>query len=197
MGAPFWASASVTWRESSICWVPTSPGEDPAPTTRSTSIRAAFTNEYPEVTTKRFGHLAGAGMAPRPCQARIPIWVGGSSKAALRRAAERGDGWLPQGTPRDEMPGQIAVLLDHRRQTLGDEPIDLGAITEVMYVGEPAWDVGARTLQGSPEFLAEKLNAFGAMGVSHLQVRFRSRDLEEQLDQMAVFGADVAPLLQR
>ena len=50
-----------------------------------------------------------AGMAPRPRQARIPIWVGGSSKAALRRAAERGDGWLPQGTPRDEMPAPDRV----------------------------------------------------------------------------------------
>lgn len=160
-------------------------------------IRAAFTDEYPDITTDRYGHIADAGLAPRPRQARIPIWVGGSSKPALRRAAARGDGWLPQGTPHDEMPAQIALLLEHRKQTLGEEPIDLGAITNVMYVGEAGWDVGGRTLRGSPEFIAERLNAFGAMGVSHLQVRFRSRDLQEQLDQMAAFGADVAPLLHR
>ena len=45
--------------------------------------------------------------------------------------------------------------------------------------------------------LAERLNEFGAMGVNHLQVRFRNRTLQELLDQMEAFGRDVAPLLRR
>ncbi len=160
-------------------------------------IRAAFTDEYPDIDTKYWGHLKDAGMAPRPRQAHVPIWVGGSSKPALRRAAERGDGWLPQGTPRDEMPGQIAFLLEHRKQTRGDDPIDLGTITEFLYVGEPGWDVGGQTLSGSPDVLVERLNEFGAMGVSHLQIRFRNRSLEELLDQMDAFHTGVAPHLRR
>ena len=159
--------------------------------------REAFTNEYPDIETPFWGHLQGGGMAPRPRQARLPIWVGGSSKPALRRAAERGDGWLPQGTPRDEMPGQIAFLLEHRKQTIGDEPIDLGTITEFLYVGDPGWDVGEQTLSGSPDLIAERLNEFGAMGVSHLQIRFRNRTLHELLDQMDAFHRDVAPHLHR
>jgi probable F420-dependent oxidoreductase len=157
--------------------------------------RAAFTDEYPDVATPFWGHVHDAGMAPRPRQRPLPIWVGGSSKPALRRAAERGDGWLPQGTPRGDMPDQIAYLLEHRKRTRGDEPIDLGAITEVLYVGDPAWDVGETTLSGSADSLAERLNEFGAMGVSHLQVRFRNRSLDELLDQMDAFARDVAPQL--
>jgi probable F420-dependent oxidoreductase len=160
-------------------------------------IRDALTVEYPDLTTPYWGHLHDAGMAPRPRQQPLPIWVGGSSKPALRRAAERGDGWLPQGTPRADMPAQIAYLLEHRKRTRGDEPIDLGTITEVLYVGQPTWDVGETTLTGSPDSLAERLNEFGAMGVSHLQVRFRNRSLDELLDQMDTFGRDVAPQLQR
>ncbi len=160
-------------------------------------VRDAFANEYPDIETPYWGHLRDAGMAPRPRQSPLPIWVGGSSKPALRRAAERGDGWLPQGTPRDEMPGQIAFLLEHRKQTLGDEPIDLGTISEFLYVGDPGWDVGEQTLAGSPEMLADRLNEFAAMGVSHLQIRFRNRSLQELLDQMDAFGRDVAPLLSR
>jgi probable F420-dependent oxidoreductase len=160
-------------------------------------IRDALTVEYPDLTTPFWGHLHDAGMAPRPRQQPLPIWVGGSSKPALRRAAERGDGWLPQGTPRADMPAQIAYLLEHRKRTRGDEPIDLGTITEVLYVGQPTWDVGETTLTGSPDSLAERLNEFGAMGVSHLQVRFRNRSLDELLDQMDTFGRDVAPQLQR
>jgi probable F420-dependent oxidoreductase len=48
----------------------------------------------------------GFGQRPRPRQqpAGPPIWVGGSSAPALRRAATRGDGWLPQGTTKAELP---------------------------------------------------------------------------------------------
>jgi probable F420-dependent oxidoreductase len=158
-------------------------------------IRAALTEEYPDVETPSW-KVHDAGLAPRPRQAQVPIWVGGSSRAALRRVAERGDGWIPQGTPRNEMPASIAYLLEHRKATLGDEPIDIGVITEVLYVGKPGWDVGSRTISGSPEYLAERLNEFGRMGVSHLQVRFRSRSLQELLDQMDAFAAEVTPLLR-
>jgi probable F420-dependent oxidoreductase len=151
-------------------------------------IRAALDHDY----------VHDAGMAPRPRQAHVPIWIGGSSEAALRRAAERGDGWLPQGTPRSEMPASIATLR-RLREAAGraDDPIDIGAITEILYVGQPDWDVGGHTLSGPPEVLAEQLRAFGAMGVDHLQVRFRNRSLAELLDQMDAFGAEVAPLLGR
>jgi probable F420-dependent oxidoreductase len=160
-------------------------------------IRAAFTDEYPDVETPYWGRVHDAGLAPRPRQRPLPIWVGGSSKPALRRAAERGDGWLPQGTPRADMPAQIAFLLEHRRNTVGDRPIDLGAIAERLYVGTPGWDVGERTLSGPPDYLAERLNEFGAMGVDHVQIRFRNRSLQELLDQMDAFGRDVAPHLSR
>jgi probable F420-dependent oxidoreductase len=160
-------------------------------------VRAAFTDEYPDVETPYWGHLHDGGMAPRPRQQPLPIWVGGSAKPSLRRAAERGDGWLPQGTPRAEMPAQIAYVLEHRKRTRGDDPIDLGTITEYLYVGDPDWDVGDATLSGPAEHIAERLNEFGAMGVSHLQVRFRNRSLQELLDQMDAFHTDIAPHLHR
>jgi hypothetical protein len=94
------------------------------------------------------------------------------------------------------MPESIAYLLEHRKATRGGEPIDIGVITEVLYVGDPGWDVGGRTISGSPELLAERLNEYGGMGVSHVQVRFRNRSLQELLDQMDAFAADVAPLLR-
>ena len=160
-------------------------------------IRAAFADEYPDIETPYWGHIHDGGLAPRPRQKAIPIWIGGSSRAALRRTAERGDGWLPQGTPRAEMPEQIAYLLEHRKRTRGDEPIDIGTVTEFIYVGDPGWDVGEKTLSGKPDYIAERLNEFGAMGVNHLQIRLRNRSLQELLDQMDAFGRDVAPQLGR
>ena len=133
-------------------------------------------------------------VAPKPAQDAIPVWVGGSSGAALRRAAERGDGWIPQGTPRSAMPAQIEQI----RRLRGDRgPQDLGAMAEPIYVGMPAWDVGRWTLSGPPEEHAERLREFGEMGCSHVQVRLRSRSVDELLDQMRRFAAEVMPLLKR
>ncbi|MFE9413598.1 LLM class F420-dependent oxidoreductase [Streptomyces sp. NPDC006704] len=150
--------------------------------------------EYPEFHGERFS-FGGLGQRPRPAQRRVPIWVGGSSPAALRRAALRGDGWLPQGGTRRQLSEQIGELRAFREQGGVDEPVTIGAITEALYVGEPGWDTGRRTLTGKPEALAAALRAYGEMGVDQIQVRFRSRGCDELLDQMAAFGAEVGPHL--
>lgn len=159
------------------------------------ALRAALGPEpYPEHHGPRydFGDL---GQLPRPAQRRVPVWVGGSSPAAVRRAATRGDGWLPQGDPRPELPARIARLRRLREEAGIEEPIVVGAITEPLYVGEPGWSVGRRTLHGGPDALAESLRAYAAMGVDQIQVRFRSRSRAELTDQMRAFAADVAPHL--
>ncbi|MFE4855596.1 LLM class F420-dependent oxidoreductase [Streptomyces sp. NPDC056670] len=159
------------------------------------ALRAALgPEEYPSFRGERFA-FEGLGQRPRPAQRHVPVWVGGSSPAAVRRAALRGDGWLPQGDPRSQLPAQIAKLKTLREQAGIADPITVGAITEALYVGEPDWDTGRRTLTGKPEALAESLRAYRAMGVDQIQVRFRSRSRSELIDQMGAFGAEVAPHL--
>lgn len=141
--------------------------------------------------------VGGFGARPRPVQQpRPPIWVGGSSRPAIRRAA-RADGWLPQGTPRREMPGQIAYLRAEReRLGLALSPYDLGAICGALYVGAPTWDVGSRVTCGPAEHVAASLREYVEMGVNQLQVRFASRSCDELVDQMEAFATEVAPLLE-
>jgi probable F420-dependent oxidoreductase len=159
------------------------------------ALRAALgPDEFPSHHGKLYD-FEGLGQRPRPAQERVPLWVGGSSPAAVRRAAVKGDGWLPQGDPRERLPEQIARIERLREEAGVDEPLTVGAITEPLYVGEPGWDVGRRTLTGSPEALAESLRAYQAMGVDQIQVRFRSRSRAELTDQMEAFGTEVAVLL--
>ncbi|MER6050595.1 TIGR03619 family F420-dependent LLM class oxidoreductase [Streptomyces sp. NPDC001793] len=160
------------------------------------ALKAALgEEEFPEFKGERFG-FGGLALGPRPVQSpRPPVWVGGSSPAAVRRAAVRGDGWLPQGDRREELPRQIGRLLRTREAAGIAEPIEIGAIAEPVYVGEPGWDVGRRTLVGAPERIAASLREYGAMGVRQVQVRFRSRGRSELVEQMAAFGAEVGPLL--
>ncbi|MET9651548.1 TIGR03619 family F420-dependent LLM class oxidoreductase [Streptomyces sp. NPDC006460] len=150
--------------------------------------------EYPEFSGERFA-FKDLGQRPRPAQERVPVWVGGSSPAAVRRAAVRGDGWLPQGDPRDRLPAQIAKLLRLRAEAGVEAPITVGAIVEPLYVGEAGWEVGRRTLTGKAQDIAASLRAYGEMGVHQIQVRFRSRSRTELVDQMAAFAAEVAPHL--
>jgi probable F420-dependent oxidoreductase len=159
-------------------------------------IAKAFVDEFPQHDGPVW-KVHDVGIRPRPVQRpRPPIWVGGNTPAALRRAAARGDGWLPQGTVRDQLPGQIATIREHRRRVRGDVPIEIGANSEWLYLGKPSFDLGPNSRAGSGEAIAASLLELRAMGVSHCGVRFRTRSCDELVDQIGAFAADVAPHLQ-
>jgi probable F420-dependent oxidoreductase len=159
-------------------------------------VKKAFLDEYPSHDGPTWP-VHEVGQAPRPVQRpRPPIWVGGSTPAALKRAALRGDGWLPQGTPRAEMPQAIATIREHRAKTLGaDVPIEIGTMSEWLYVGTPSFDVGANARTGTPDELAAHLRGLKDIGVHHFGVRFRARSCQELIDQIDAFGSGVGPLL--
>lgn len=156
------------------------------------ALRAAFAEDYPTLPGPRWP-AADVGQHPRPVQVDgPPIWVGGSSPAALRRVAERGDGWLPQGPVTAE---QVARIRELRAAAGRKDTLDLGAMMGPVYVGEPDWDLGGPALTGSPEKLAHVIGKFAGLGIGHVQVRLRSRSHEELIDQIERFGADVLPML--
>jgi probable F420-dependent oxidoreductase len=158
-------------------------------------IRRAFTDEVVDFESEHF-RVEGLALAPRPRQSRLPIWVGGSSPPAIRRAARLGDGWLPQGTPLAELPPLIERLLAERARSGVDGPFDIGANAPPIHLRGNGWEIGAGTLVGPAPFLAERLREYASLGVCHVQLRFRSHSLEELLDQMEAFHRDVAPLLK-
>lgn len=158
------------------------------------AVVACFADEFPshDGTTWSFADM---GQRPRALQRpRPPIWVGGSSRAALRRAAARADGWLPQGPPEMGMAGAIALLRDLRAELRGGDPIEIGMNAPWMYVGKPTFPVPEGTRTGSPAELAEPLREAKALGVQHMGVRFRSRSVDEMVEQVEAFAREVAPL---
>jgi probable F420-dependent oxidoreductase len=160
-------------------------------------IAAGLIDEYPQLKGPQWP-ASNMAISPRPVQVpRPPIWVGGSSRPALRRAAARGDGWLPQTVKRADLKTQIAELLDFRQELHGGDPIEIGALGGAFYLGDPGWELPRGTVAGSGERIAENLAELSDMGACHVQLRFPSRSAQELCDQIAAFGEQVAPLLRR
>jgi probable F420-dependent oxidoreductase len=59
------------------------------------ALKAAWSEEGVELSGRGF-EARGNTMLPHPVQQpHPPIWVGGNSRRAIRRAVEQGDGWVP------------------------------------------------------------------------------------------------------
>lgn len=157
-------------------------------------IRAAFSEEFPTVGGP--GAEAGVGVAPRPTRpGGPPVWVGGSSRAAIRRAALLGDGWLPQGPPPMGTSAAIELIRTEREAAGLPAEFDLGVTAGPVYLGDPDFDIEPYAVRGSAEQVAAHLRRFPAKGMNQLQVGFRGRDAGEVAEQILRFGAEVAPLL--
>jgi len=82
-----------------------------------------------EVVTYRgdFTTITAAGINPLPNQRPIPVWIGGASRAALRRAGRLGDGWFPSYPYFHET--QIRADIDFMRTVAaeaGRDPANIG-----------------------------------------------------------------------
>lgn len=73
----------------------------------------------------RFHHLKGVNIVPPPRQRPIPIWLGGSSDAVVKRAARLGDGWMPILEP-NEQARQKLELLHEEMSKHGRDPAKFG-----------------------------------------------------------------------
>lgn len=54
--------------------------------------------------------LRGATIQPKPVQANLPMWIGGSSEAAIRRTARLGTGWQAGPETPAEAAGIVAAV---------------------------------------------------------------------------------------
>jgi alkanesulfonate monooxygenase SsuD/methylene tetrahydromethanopterin reductase-like flavin-dependent oxidoreductase (luciferase family) len=84
-------------------------------------FKTLWTEDHPRFEGK-YCRVADIGFLSKPVQKpHPPIWVGGHTTLALRRAAELGDAWLPLGTfppvvfRPDELKPKIARLREFTR----------------------------------------------------------------------------------
>jgi probable F420-dependent oxidoreductase len=133
---------------------------------------------------------------PKPVQKpHPPIWVGGNSRRAMRRAVEFGDAWHPGWSRPDQLATQRQAL-DAIATKAGRDPatLELTLLRPLQILDRPAGDP-RRPLIGSAEQVAEDIRAYERVGVSHLVFGFRTTDGQEMLRQVEKFAAEVRPRL--
>lgn len=150
-----------------------------------------------------FFSFAGVKINPRPATP-IPVWVGGSSAGALRRAAwcEGWHGtWAPVevfseglATLRAEMAAidrdPVAVTISmHMEVRLGETPPAAGYWSEA---GDHHGD--ADVLTGSPESVIETLQRYAAVGLEHVCLTPQCHSAEEWREHLPMLGEVVRAL---
>jgi probable F420-dependent oxidoreductase len=165
------------------------------------AVTAAWSEDGVE---RRGRHFVAAGntMRPKPVQSpRPPIWVGGNSRAAIRRAAHLADGWLPMPNPRsqvqrrrspaletvDDLRGMLEVLRAERKASGRAGRLDVIAMPLVPF------------LPSAPDFDADRLVSHVAelagMGVTGVAMGLPASSRQAHVEALGAYGESVLPLL--
>jgi probable F420-dependent oxidoreductase len=123
----------------------------------------------------RFDRVTGAGIWPLPVQRPIPIWLGGSSVPAYKRAGRLADGWLPQVPPGPRLDDAISVVREAAAGA-GRDPARLGMEGRVAFDGR------------STEELAATVRRWQDAGATHLCINTMGSSLpgvDPHLDALA------------
>jgi probable F420-dependent oxidoreductase len=133
---------------------------------------------------------------PKPVQKpHPPIWVGGNSRRAMRRAVELGDAWHPGWLrPGQAMAQRQALSAMAARAGRDPATLQLTVLRPLQILAQPA-EEPHRPLIGSAAQVADDIRAYERAGVSHLVFGFRTTHGAEMLEQVERFAAEVRPLL--
>ena len=144
---------------------------------------------------------------PKPAQrGGIPIWIGGHTDGALKRAGTLGDAWHPIGLrpPAMLLPDEYAQKVKQIHawaQRAGREPsairLTLRAPMEVRPKGTKAAGGSRPLLQGTPAEVAADLQQYVALGVSHFVFDPTVPDVKAVLANLERFADEVRPKLKR
>jgi probable F420-dependent oxidoreductase len=143
--------------------------------------------------------------APRPVRKpHPPIWIGGESAVALKRAVRVGDGWYPASNNpqhRLDTPARLSAGVGDLRRTAeaaGRDPktIDIGYLVlwPVDWTARKLDDGSRRLFTGSSADMAADAAALAGVGVRHAALTFQTATVAETLARMHKFASEVMPL---
>jgi probable F420-dependent oxidoreductase len=139
-----------------------------------TLLRRLWT-EQTVTFTGAFDRITGAGLAPLPVQRPIPVWVGGQSPPAYRRAGRLADGWFPQVAPGPQLDEARRIVAEGAAEA-GRDPASLGM------EGRISW-------QQDQDKLAAAMRQWQDADATHLSVNTMGAGLKTVEDHLAALAA--------
>lgn len=164
-----------------------------------TAMRAAWTGESVVLRGLHFDAV-GNTMLPAPTQAGgPPIWIGGNSRRAMRRAVEMADGWAPMPSPAkaqarlhtpaletiDDLAARIAEAKSTAREVGREAPLD--------FVFMPMGLDMFTNARVDAEKTVTSIRALAAVGVTYATVTVTGAARADMLASFTVFRDEILP----
>ena len=166
-------------------------------------FKELWTSDDPSFDGK-YASFSDIAFAPKPVQQpHPPLWIGGESPPALRRAGQLGDAWYPICSNPQFPVGTLEQFADYQARVrrhaerAGRDSDELDFAYSVNWFDdtqEQTVEGERRILTGSPTQVAADIDALEDLGVNHLMLNFQGSDLEETFDLLARFTEGVRPL---
>lgn len=164
-------------------------------------FKVLWTEDQPEFHGT-FYAFDGITMYPKPRQQpSIPIWVGGHSRRAIRRAIRYGDGWHPtRQTP--EFVRQHLAYLRQESERSGRDPDRLVIslkralhFTDIGLSGQVS-SHSSNAVIGTTQEVIDDVRRCQNIGIQQLTFDYRTGRMDEMLKIIEHFAAEVVPAVR-
>ena len=176
------------------------------------SERGPMTNEWLEIMTTLWSVEApsyigeyysfdGIFFEPKPVQQpRIPIWVGGHSRRALRRTAKYGDAWHPSRQTPEYVSRNLPYLyrqVEAEGRSADEITISLKRSLHISDIGVSAGGGGGTAttggVEGDTQSIIEDIKMCADIGIHQLTYDFRTSNIDECIRILEHFAEKIAP----
>jgi probable F420-dependent oxidoreductase len=168
------------------------------------AFKELWTSDNPAFEGK-YCRFANVAFAPKPVQKpHPPIWTGGESPAALRRAGRLANVWYPIGSNPRFPVGTLAQFAAYAARVkryateAGRDSSSLDfAYSANWYNDQQAQtlpDGQRRPLTGTPQQIADDIKRYEELGVRHMMVNLQGETQAQTLERMQRFADRIMPL---
>jgi hypothetical protein len=132
--------------------------------------------------------------SPKPLQKpHIPLFIGGNSRAAIRRAVRLGNGWHPSALSPEALREGMRYLRE-QAQVAGRDVSEIPVSLSIP-LGHPTGRGDA--LGTDPAAIVQKVHAFASLGVEMITIPGLTDKMGEVLAAMDMLAREVLPVFQQ
>lgn len=156
-----------------------------------------WTNDKPSFQGKFFS-FSGCTLGPKPIQKpHIPVWIGGNTRIAMRRAIRLGAAWFP-ASPR-AMGSFVESVKEFKQMKAqaglgdGDPPVLTGSIAVRVRSESRQEGENRRPMWGSLDEVLGDVETFEKLGMTHMACEIISFTYDEHRKAAELFAEKVIP----